>query len=191
LIFRFFPFGRRRRATLEERAGLKGNPPVTLPLNFKGDLSHFKSGPGAIEKLCAENPEVLITTGNNALELAKARFEKQLRLPRLVLLVVLTDPSSAPLDEEARETLWRAFSVPLFENLLDAEGNVIARECEIHDGLHIVNASDICIRQGELWAQNRATGLSGSISQDYCECGSETPKLRHLMPLSQVKQAAA
>ena len=36
-----------------------------------------------------------------------------------------------------RERLWRAFRVPVFEQIIAPDGELLAAECEAHDGLHI------------------------------------------------------
>jgi hypothetical protein len=44
------------------------------------------------------------------------------------------------LTAEDRDLLWRHFQVPIFEQRLSAEGELIAWECEAHDGLHVAGA---------------------------------------------------
>jgi hypothetical protein len=75
--------------------------------------------------------------------------------PDLALLLVLTQIEGETLGEDYREYLWQAFGVPLFEQLRDRAGTVIARECEAHDGLHVDSSAH----------------LSEAATNDPCECG--------------------
>jgi hypothetical protein len=52
-------------------------------------------------------------------------------------IIALVRPGEAGLTEDARELLWRAFRVPVFEQRIDASCRLLAAECEAHDGLHI------------------------------------------------------
>jgi hypothetical protein len=56
----------------------------------------------------------------------------------------------------------------VFEQLRGSDGAVIARECEVHDGLHIIGES--------------RPDLRGEIVTEHCACGAETPRLRSHRP---------
>jgi hypothetical protein len=81
--------------------------------------------------------------------------------------------------------------VPVFEQLRNWDGEVIARECETHNGLHLIDGVDARIEQEELWVDGRRTGLAGSIRQELCECGAEASVLRDLAVLQATRAAAA
>ncbi|HTS77686.1 MAG TPA: hypothetical protein VMG40_15860 [Bryobacteraceae bacterium] len=53
--------------------------------------------------------------------------------------IVLRSESDPRLTEAERERLWRAFHVPAFEQILAADGTLLAAECEAHEGLHIAS----------------------------------------------------
>lgn len=95
-------------------------------------------------------------------------------------LVILTPAGEQPLSKYDRDTLWAAFRVPIYEQLQAPNGAVIARECEVHEGLH-VNGSDASI----------PPGLTGDVVRDHCECGLETPRLCNLAKRFTVAAAAA
>src|ERR1700730_12952944 len=59
-----------------------------------------------------------------------------------------------------RELFWKAFGVPVFEQLLSAANELIAMECDVHDGLHLV---------GDF------KDLKAGISK--CPCGNPAPRL--------------
>lgn len=140
-------------------------------------------------------PEVLVLTLGLALSLADQKQRGLRALPSLTTaIVVLTSLGDSPLEEHHRELLWRAFRVPIFEQLRGWDGAIIARECEVHDGLHIEETAAILHLHGDellatqLMTSNEPivrarTGLTGEIATANCECGAETPRLRNLASL--------
>jgi hypothetical protein len=182
-----FSFSRLRRqlAGTNVRSGPERQAPLAFPLNFSGKVALYE-GPGtALDELCALAPEAIAAPLQRALDLADARMKGLMDLPSLSFaVVVLTDLSGAPLDRRQRDLLWRAFQVPVFEQLRDWDGEVIARECEAHSGLHLIEGTDARIEHGELWIDNRRTGRAGSITHEHCECGVEAAVLRELAVFS-------
>jgi hypothetical protein len=150
--------------------------------------------------LCYE-PEVLVLPLALALSLTDQKQRGLLKLPSLTTaIVVLTSLGDPPLEDRHRELLWRAFRVPVFEQLRGWDGIVVARECEVHDGLHIEEAAVILhLHEEELLATQltafaepivRArTRLTGEIATAHCECGAETPRLRNLAPVMKATAA--
>lgn len=51
--------------------------------------------------------------------------------------IVVLSSESALLSEDEREQLWRLYEVPVFEQVVGAGGQLLAAECEAHDGLHL------------------------------------------------------
>jgi hypothetical protein len=110
------------------------------------------------------SPEVLVLPFGLALSLANRKQLGLFELPSLnTAIVVLTSLDDTPLAGRHRDLLWRAFGVPVFEQLRGSDGAVIASECEVHDGLHF---------------RRDLPGLRGEIVTDHCACGAETPRLR-------------
>jgi hypothetical protein len=77
------------------------------------------------------------------------------------------------LTESERETVWRAFQVPVFTVLLGARGRALAFECEAQDGLHVaVN----CLA-GAAWTaffeegERPTTTVAAPVDSGLCECG--------------------
>lgn len=90
--------------------------------------------------------------------------------------IVFRDESEPRLTDAEHDRLWRAFQVPVFEQIVAPDGTLYAAECEAHDGLHIVSAKFI--------AGDR------EIDKTPCACGRSTPRLVcHAPPKAQ--QAAA
>jgi hypothetical protein len=148
-------------------------------------------------------PEALVLPLGLALSLADQKQRGLLALPSLTTaLVVLTSLGDSSLEDHHRELLWRAFRVPIFEQLCGWDGAILARECEVHDGLHIEEAAVILhLHENEFLATQLTTfappilrartGLTGQIETANCECGAETPRLRNLAPLRSNVNAAA
>lgn len=78
-------------------------------------------------------------------------------------VIVLTYGQHASVSDEDRDFLWNAFGLPVFEQCLGPDNEVLAMECEAHDGLHVVGAV-------------RGVALEKGV----CGCGSSVPRL---MPL--------
>ena len=111
-------------------------------------------------------PDVLVLPLDLALSLADRKRRGLFDIPSLnTAIIVLTSLEDSPLADHHRDLLWRAFGLPVFEQLLGSDGAAIASECEVHDGLHIV-ASGPDVR--------------GELINDHCACGAETPRLRNL-----------
>ena len=75
-------------------------------------------------------------------------------------------PGRDPLiSEEDRDFIWNTFGVPVFEYLLDADGRILARECEAHDGLHFDGLP-------EAW--------EAETIEETCACGAPGARLKKL-----------
>jgi hypothetical protein len=86
------------------------------------------------------------------------------RIPSLThAVIVLARQPSELLSESQRERLWRAFQVPLFEQIVTEKGSVLAMECEAHDGLHVESPALL----GAQW-----------VELSPCGCGRKTPRLK-------------
>jgi hypothetical protein len=75
-------------------------------------------------------------------------------------VVAFTYPGGSGLLAKDREALWRAFSVPVFEQYLSPRNRLLATECDAHSGLHVVS------------------GCEGfALEDDACACGNPAPRL--------------
>jgi hypothetical protein len=147
--------------------------PIPVPLRiavlekgFALDRNSREFEPGDLAGIRAWNPEAMVAPLQAALAFADLRLRGVLDLPDLAgAIIVLTDRGGEPLAEHHRELLWRAFGIPLFEQMRGRDGMVIARECEVHDGLHVDPAFAGEWKDTELVAEP-------------CDCGSEAPRVR-------------
>jgi hypothetical protein len=137
--------------------------------------TNFETGPNmsrfaveGIPWMRAWAPESLVLPLHLALMLADQKQRGLFDLPSLsTALVVLTSVEDSPLADHHRDLLWRAFGVPLFEQLLGANKEVIAAECEVHNGLHVLDSE---------------FPIAGELMTELCPCGAETPRVRRPAP---------
>ena len=158
-------------------------PGFAIPPNSREFAASDSSG------IHAWAPDALVAPLNTALLLADQRLRGRFELPSLeIALTVVTRLDDSPLAPHHRDLLWRAFQVPVFEQLLSWEGSVIARECELHCGLHLDDDTVIAtVRDAELLLTHlnqierpiilARTGYSAAISTDACDCGASSPRL--------------
>lgn len=195
---------RRGRMTLQ---------PLQFPLNFGGRIALLEGGfhPSRnvrefaavdLGALVRYEPEALVCPLDVALSLADLKLRGLFALPSLSMaLVVLTRLDDSPLADHHRDLLWKAFLVPVFEQVRGWDGTVIARECEVHDGLHIAESSviphldddELLVTQLTAFEEpvvRVRTGLAAQIVTEYCECGRETPRLRNLTAVHRKATAA-
>lgn len=63
-------------------------------------------------------------------------------------LIVLTGPRYGVLSGEDRDMIWDRWGVPVYEFLTDPTGDVIACECDAHQGLHVHSGNaDAAVRE--------------------------------------------
>jgi hypothetical protein len=70
-------------------------------------------------------------------------------------IVVLSDVSQGLMTDADRDYIWKEFGVPVFEYLVD-ENEILAQECEAHEGLHLTQQLD---------------GLVLEVTNEPCPCG--------------------
>jgi hypothetical protein len=84
-------------------------------------------------------------------------------------LIVILRLGEKLVTEGERERFWRAFGVPVFEQIVDRSGHLLASECEAHDGLH-VDSAEVELRTFELEGYR--------LDPTPCGCGRKSPRLR-------------
>jgi hypothetical protein len=97
-------------------------------------------------------------------------------------VIVLESPGDAPLSIGEREQLWRAFRVPVFEQIIGPHGRLLAADCEAHDGLHVETS-------GLSWADLQWPGYR--LEPGACGCGRKTPRLVSGVPAERARGVAA
>ena len=92
------------------------------------------------------------------LEELRRLAEQGLRLEHAV--IAFTYEGEEGLSSADRELFWRAFGVPVFEQYLNANNQLLAMECDAHSGLHVL---DGC---GDL-----------HFEHEPCACGNRSPRI--------------
>lgn len=78
-------------------------------------------------------------------------------------VIVFRDAAEGSLSDAERDRLWEQFHVPVFEQLLAADGELVASECEAHTGLHL--------------AERKPAVRSRGAAAEMCGCGSQLPRM--------------
>ena len=73
-----------------------------------------------------------------------------------------------------RNMFWKAFGVPVFEQMLNSSNQLIAMECDAHDGLHLI---------GDF--ENLKAGKS------LCACGNPAPRLNRPRRIEELAELLA
>lgn len=110
-------------------------------------------------------PDAMALPLDTALSLADLKLRGLLELPSLKLAIVVFTSAGVhgAFESHHRDLLWKAFGLPVFEQFRGPNGRVIARECEVHNGLHLEMSAEV---------------PGAEIIDEPCDCGLETPRLR-------------
>lgn len=86
------------------------------------------------------------------------------RIPSLThAVIVLARPQDKRLNDLDRDLFWSSFHVPVFEQIIGNSGELMAFECEAHDGLHL---------------ESHHTALTHETTcSEPCPCGRKTPRI--------------
>jgi hypothetical protein len=154
------------------------------------------------------DPEALAGPVPELRRLAESVENRSIRISLPVhSLIAFSLLPQAFLSEEARDLLWRVFKVPAFSQILSPSCEVLAWECEAHEGYHVAGDSaifetDCAGSEPELLVTSlvdrrrpvlrMATGMSGRVTHTTCDCGQAGPRLVevHRKQLGRVRAAA-
>jgi hypothetical protein len=127
---------------------------------------------GWCEEAARFSPGAIAATRDRLLALAAG-----VSPPLTHALIALERAGDPMLSAADRDRLWRAFRVPVFEQIIGPRGELLAAECEAHDGLHIETP-------GHVWD-------GYAIEMSLCACGRKTPRLASAEPVERARSAAA
>ena len=122
--------------------------------------------------------------------------------PQRYPVVVFTGVRHGTLTQADRELFWKSFRVPVFEQFLGLGNELVAEECEAHEGLHVREDQTIIeLRAGELVFTSLealaypmlriATGCRALPERSPCPCGRAGLRLMDIAPIAKVRRAAA
>ena len=104
-------------------------------------------------------------------------------------VIAFSDILQGPLSVEDSDRLWTAYQVPVFEQFLGFDGELLAWECEIHHGLHVREEAALFesliderlmisfLANPRFPVLRLETGLAGRIVKEACPCGNKSPRL--------------
>ncbi len=123
-------------------------------LHGRGSARLFPDGLGRMLAWCGA--EAIAGPLGRICKLGRALESGELRMrPLSRAVIVFVRPHEQPLSDDDREQLWRQFQVPIYEHLLGYAGELLAWECEAHEGLHVCSETAIF--------ENRAAGQANLI----------------------------
>jgi hypothetical protein len=156
---------------------------------------------GDLDSILKFGPECIAGPIETLLHLARGVRRGRFALPTIRhSIVVFSDLRGGLLPEGDRDSLWDAFRVPVFEQLRGLGAELLAAECEAHNGLHLcardaVMEFDTSRHMPELLFTSLAdlaqpcirlaTGWSPQIDDRICGCGSSRPRLMSLVAVEQ------
>jgi hypothetical protein len=167
-------------------------PNLTVPRHGR----HLE--PGQWRKLHLHPATLLAATPATLRRVCAGIEARQLAMPKLTDAVVcLQSVREGTLYAGERDLLWRALGVPVYEQWLGLDGELLAHECEAHDGLHFNPAlvdlefdGDRMLvtsyRARRIPTVRLATGWSASVDDSRCPCGNPHPRLQGLRSMPQV-----
>ena len=116
--------------------------------------------------------------GPEAIGATLAQFDALIGVVRLTHAAIVFRKEFEPrLNDAERDRLWRAFRVPVFEQIIADDGTLLAAECEAHSGLHIESP--------------KLAAGDHEIDRAVCGCGRATPRLVGVERIDAVRSAAA
>ncbi len=83
-----------------------------------------------------------------------------------VAAVLFLRPGQPGITDDERDHLWRAFQAPVYQEYRSPRGDLLAWECEAQSGFHIAESI-------------RSTAVPGTLINQPCPCGLDTPRLLH------------
>lgn len=152
-----------------------------------GETRRVRCFPGLqAEELRAFAPQSLAAT-LDALRAAAADAPGHGPLRNAV--IVFTGILEGPLTPEDGDHFWRRYQVPVFEQFLGIDGELLAWECEVHHGLHVRSDAayfECCepdrlvvsfLGNPRLPLLRLETGMTGRLIAESCPCGDASPRL--------------
>lgn len=149
-------------------------------------------------------PESLAGPAPHLLALAGAALAGRVALPTLRYAVVaFTGLKHGCLREEDRDLLWDAFGLPVFEQFRGFGRELLAWECEAHDGLHVAGRNAIfeaapgaplivtCLDSPDYALARLATDMTARLDTTPCPCGEASPRLLDLTACGRSRPTAA
>jgi hypothetical protein len=153
-----------------------------------------------MEELEEFEPDSLAGPVSRLRAVAQASLANRVRLDSLrSSLIAFSSLKDGSLQQSDRDLLWQAFRVPIFEQFRGFANELLAWECEAHDGLHLPADTAIfetaangdllltCLECPDYALLRLATGLTARIDASPCGCGDPSERLIGLRKLARRK----
>ena len=140
---------------------LRANLGHRRPVRYFDDRSH-----DFFERIAAFRPEAFAGSLDQLLRIGRDLKQDVLRAFEIRSIVVFAAVDGNALTSDQRDELWGLFQAPAFEQRLSHEGELVAAECEAHEGLHILGAFNADAPDGAI------------LDLTPCGCGQTSPRLR-------------
>lgn len=157
------------------------------------EVERVEEAPGGWRRALRLHPHSLVGSFGVLENLARGIRSGTLSMaPTLRRVTVYSRVDRGLLREADRDSLWRAFELPVFEQIRGLDGELLAWECEAHTGLHL-HAEHAVVEAsgngggGELVLTSLAglrypmlrmlTGLIGRYTEGLCECGETSGRV--------------
>ena len=136
------------------------------------------------DELAAFAPQVLVASLSDYQRLLDRMSLRTVEITSVDHAVfVITSIGDKPLTDPMRSVLWQQFLVPVYEVFVDRNSSILASECQVQEGWHIEPGVNFETDNGEIHAVARGsrirTGLSGTVDDAPCDCGSASARLFH------------
>ena len=201
----FRHFDENRDAFRNPRAGRLRQPEFRYPLQPSPKILMLLQGfqrSGAVRNVFDLDPAGTAgsTTDTMAAPVNVLRAMAGVAGPQRYPVVAFTGVRHGTLTEADRESFWKSFRVPVFEQFLGLNNDLVAEECEAHEGLHVREEETIVeLRAGELVftplgalaypVLRIATGCTGRPERSLCPCGRAGLRLMDIAPIARARGA--
>jgi hypothetical protein len=141
-------------------------------------------------------PRVLVGAASDLQRAAEQANQHAIELSSVDhAVLVLTSCGDQPLTDIVRVVLWQTFGVPVYELFIGPRTELLASECEAHDGWHVVAGADFSFSNGELMLERSGrahvrTGLTAHLESEPCACGRQSMRLMDVALYSPRRLAA-
>lgn len=182
----------------ERPLGVRGAVAVLDPY-FQPEPGVFVFEPAFSRELAVCRAETLAGHAVTLRNFAHWTLSGHVSLPNVRrAIVAFSSLEGGLLTDSDRDLFWNAFQVPVYEQFLGLNSELLGSECAAHAGLHLKTDhalfemdpaggdSELVItslRGLDFPVFRLATGLTGHIDDCPCSCGQTSPRIRSLAPL--------
>jgi hypothetical protein len=140
---------------------LRANLGHGRPVRYFDDRSH-----DYLHRIAAFRPESFAGSLEQLRRIGRELEHDLLRTFNIRAIVILAPVDAVPVTQAERDELWSIFQAPAFEQRLANDGELVAAECEAHEGLHVTGSFNADAPAGAI------------LDLAPCGCGQTSPRIR-------------